>query len=218
MPTRGSSIHLRGKDIIAENYSSSISHIGMTTPLLGKPRMLSKISVSLELYCTLAEVGRPSATPPEVRGALTALAGDQYDCCLLDFSMLNKSHQRSSEHLPALWSLPSIRWTSETSILEIVETGGLVAAIIGRRAAGPGRAATGRRPVARHVPVDCALGIELITGQRVTGRAWEALPRVTLSQGPRGRAVGEATGRREPATPSAVWGEQVSSGTKVVCV
>lgn len=131
-----------------------------------------------------------------------------------------KSQQRPSGRLPALvvpvfyWGRGS-SWTSST--LGLVETGRLVAATIGRRAAGSVRAVTRRRPVARHVTVRLATGVELIARQRVTDGALEARARVPRRLIPRRRALQEVSGRREPATSSVVWAEQVSSGTKL-CV
>lgn len=93
----------------------------------------------------------------------------------------------------------------------------LVAAAIRRRAAEPVRKVTRQRPVARHVTVRLVTGVELIARQRVADRAVEARARVPRRLIPRVRAPEEVSGRREPATSSAVWAGQVSSGTKL-CV
>lgn len=77
---------------------------------------------------------------------------------------------------------------------------------MGRRAAGPGRAVAPRWLVARHVPVDRVLGIEIVAGQWVAGRAREALARIILGHRPRGRDFEETMRRREPDTLWTVWG------------
>lgn len=83
------------------------------------------------------------------------------------------------------YPLPCVGNTSKTTILGLMEVGGLVAAITWRRAAGPVRAVTLRRHVARRVPVCLAFSIELITRQQVAGGTGKAVARVPLRERPR---------------------------------